>query len=563
MIPTTQAGLAQQALDAQSGQSMPSPEEEAITYDQEIMARAMAPGEGAGMSTMPDGGTHVQMPPQTITAGDGQAPIPSEGGTDLHLAETSEGLNADERIKGRTAEMAGRLSEGGMSMPESETEVAAKAATEQTQRETVAISDAKQAENEKDAATLDYLNDRQKKDEIHIEAQAAGQTAYDDLKELNMAAIKDHNEQNIDPNRAMQGFGNSVLAGVAIMLGGFGAGLAGGPNQGLMAVQKAIARDVKAQLADKESGRQAIGAQQRLMDDIRAQGLSRQNEYKFATGVRELQFISTMKPLVARIQAPAVRMKQQQDLQDYELSVQKKQADIAKTKGEAAKLEVETGEIPLEGQSKRLYRIGQLQTEEAKLAQKRREFEFDAQMKMMPKGKDSFNIRGYETYEGADASTLGDKQRTKAYVTSIAYKGFLQAREQIASILEDDPTGIARRTMGSKTRAQLSVHMFNISTAVGRMADAGVIGQIEREEMLKRLGNIDSDIFQINSLSSYEEGSAMIRNAMRGTLYTYNLHLKGDTPYTEDDRWESSEVGRGRKGSGKPKEELDLQASVP
>lgn len=92
--------------------------------------------------------------------------------------------------------------------------------------------------------------------------------------------------QNIDPNRVYKNMdtGSKILSGIAMILGGAGSGVAGGPNLAAKAMDDAVNRDIDAQKNDKENtmnlwkmNRQAYG------DDMQA-NLATRNQ--ILTGVQ-------------------------------------------------------------------------------------------------------------------------------------------------------------------------------------------------------------------------------------------------------------------------------------
>lgn len=95
-----------------------------------------------------------------------------------------------------------------------------------------------------------YHDDRIKK------LQEERQNVLDDLAARRDAKVKEIEESRIDPARLWQGKNgtrNQIAAGLAAALGAVGAALAGGPNLGLQAVEKAIDRDLD--LQEKEIGK--------------------------------------------------------------------------------------------------------------------------------------------------------------------------------------------------------------------------------------------------------------------------------------------------------------------
>lgn len=62
----------------------------------------------------------------------------------------------------------------------------------------------------------------------------------------------------INPTRVLEGAGNKILAVIANVLGGIGAGITGGPNMGYEAIRAAIDDDIMTQKAKRDDARQAI-----------------------------------------------------------------------------------------------------------------------------------------------------------------------------------------------------------------------------------------------------------------------------------------------------------------
>jgi len=78
----------------------------------------------------------------------------------------------------------------------------------------------------------------------------------------------------IDPSRAMQG-ASGIANVIAVVLGGIGSGVSGGPNQALAMVQQNIERDLAAQRTDLDTARNAVGDQQNILANVRQEFQSR------------------------------------------------------------------------------------------------------------------------------------------------------------------------------------------------------------------------------------------------------------------------------------------------
>lgn len=76
----------------------------------------------------------------------------------------------------------------------------------------------------------------------------------------------------VDPNRLWNNAntGGKIMAGISMLLGGLGAGLAGGPNQGLAMIDKMIDKDIDAQRMDLEKKKSTMGMQQNLVGMMRS-----------------------------------------------------------------------------------------------------------------------------------------------------------------------------------------------------------------------------------------------------------------------------------------------------
>jgi hypothetical protein len=79
----------------------------------------------------------------------------------------------------------------------------------------------------------------------------------------------------IDPSRAMQG-ASGIANVIAVVLGGIGSGVSGGPNQALAMVQQNIERDLAAQRTDLDTARNAVGDQQNILANVRQEFQSRE-----------------------------------------------------------------------------------------------------------------------------------------------------------------------------------------------------------------------------------------------------------------------------------------------
>jgi hypothetical protein len=97
-------------------------------------------------------------------------------------------------------------------------------------------------------------------------------------------AVNNLANTKIQPSRLFQTTGSKVGAAIAIMLGGIGAGLSGGRNQGYAAIQDAINRDVQTQFAEIDKLRGVVTARQaeagmarQIFSDIESQKLAAEN----------------------------------------------------------------------------------------------------------------------------------------------------------------------------------------------------------------------------------------------------------------------------------------------
>lgn len=79
----------------------------------------------------------------------------------------------------------------------------------------------------------------------------------------------------IDPSRAMQG-ASGIANVIAVVLGGIGSGITGGPNQPLQMVQQNIERDLAAQRTDLDTARNAVADQQSILGNIRQEFQTRE-----------------------------------------------------------------------------------------------------------------------------------------------------------------------------------------------------------------------------------------------------------------------------------------------
>lgn len=79
-------------------------------------------------------------------------------------------------------------------------------------------------------------------------------------------ANKKIEEDKINPNRLMesQSAGDKILSGIALFLGGFGAGLTGQPNMALQIMENQIDRDIAAQMENKRDKQRAYENQVNL-----------------------------------------------------------------------------------------------------------------------------------------------------------------------------------------------------------------------------------------------------------------------------------------------------------
>lgn len=69
----------------------------------------------------------------------------------------------------------------------------------------------------------------------------------------------------------LKGTGQKVMAAIALVLGGIGAGLTGGPNMALQVIENALKRDLDAQIARKRAKGEAIKSEQGILRSLRGQ----------------------------------------------------------------------------------------------------------------------------------------------------------------------------------------------------------------------------------------------------------------------------------------------------
>lgn len=102
------------------------------------------------------------------------------------------------------------------------------------------------------------LEDNKKKAENlqqqRLALQQERQRALDEARRNMEVARQEAFGASVDPSRFWlnKSTGEKILAGVSIFLGGFGAGLTGGPNQALGIINQAIVNDIEAQKAELE-----------------------------------------------------------------------------------------------------------------------------------------------------------------------------------------------------------------------------------------------------------------------------------------------------------------------
>jgi hypothetical protein len=115
-----------------------------------------------------------------------------------------------------------------------------------------------QAQREQDLAVIghqdQYIAKLQALESDFQEQAAATQRRADDLFQATLNA-------QIDPNRvwAQADMGQRVGAGIALILGGIGAGLGGGPNMALQQINRIIDMDVDAQKSNLEKQQTLLG----------------------------------------------------------------------------------------------------------------------------------------------------------------------------------------------------------------------------------------------------------------------------------------------------------------
>jgi hypothetical protein len=127
----------------------------------------------------------------------------------------------------------------------------------------------------------DIMNEILDPDSEYQRRQRAGMQAADDIRrnledKTNKyeSMVNDYMKSSaIDPNRIWNNAntGGKIMAGISMLLGGLGAGLAGGPNQGIAMIDKMVDRDIDAQKAELEKKRTGMGMQQNLVGMMRSQ----------------------------------------------------------------------------------------------------------------------------------------------------------------------------------------------------------------------------------------------------------------------------------------------------
>lgn len=207
-------------------------------------AAASSPGPtvGAGAAGGPAGAVRFAGPPPPRGGGGGGGGGRAPAGPTEMLAGRSvsvEGRLSPERIKEleELARREGELAERGLVRQEERTE--------------------------KDRLEADRQEETAKRYDQQREAdRQEGERILGELAERRAAKQREIEESALDPQRLWKGgkgTGNAIAAGLAVALGAFGAALAGGPNAGLLAVEKAIDRDLDLQEKDLDKKRVDLG----------------------------------------------------------------------------------------------------------------------------------------------------------------------------------------------------------------------------------------------------------------------------------------------------------------
>lgn len=250
----------------------------------------------------PDGGGGAQGAPgaEPAATGQGQAPAPAAPGAPgapgaVRFSGPPKPASArggggggparpagpKEMLVGRTVQIEGRLSPARLREQEDlarrEGELAGRGLVRQEER-----TEKDRLEEERQETLAEDFDQRTR------EAQQEGQRALDELAERRAAKLKEIEETQLDGAalwKGGRGTQNQIAAGLAVALGAVGAAIAGGPNAGLAAVERAIDRDLNLQEKDLDKKRADLGEigriyafeKERLGDKIAAR-----NEAKIA-----------------------------------------------------------------------------------------------------------------------------------------------------------------------------------------------------------------------------------------------------------------------------------------
>lgn len=225
-------------------------------------ASSPGPAVGAGTAGGPAGAVRFAGPPPPRGGGGGGGGRAPAGPTEM--------------LAGRSVSVEGRLSPDRIreleELARREGELAERGLVRQEER------------TEKDRLEADRQEETAKRYDQQREAdRQEGERLLGELAERRAAKQKEIEGSTLDPQRLWKGgrgTGNAIAAGLAVALGAFGAALAGGPNAGLQAVEKAIDRDLDLQEKDLDKKRVDLGEigriyaleKERLGDKMAARG---------------------------------------------------------------------------------------------------------------------------------------------------------------------------------------------------------------------------------------------------------------------------------------------------
>lgn len=243
-------------------------------------------------------------------------PAGAAGGTGGGVRRTTQRTEVDPTAAAQARELGGSAGEAAEDAAKAHQEGAGAEAELQQQRAEHAAAE---------AIKLDELARQEQAGAADYQRRQEAETTK--LKSLQVEA-----DSKIDPKRwwKEKSTGENILAALAIGLGGFSASMTGGPNYALQIIDKAIERDIDAQLANREGKYKQAAAQQDMLGILRGQYADKRDERTAAKSlmlersakyIEEITARSASEQTKAKGAEMAAQLRQQSALHQQELAL--------------------------------------------------------------------------------------------------------------------------------------------------------------------------------------------------------------------------------------------------